>query len=128
MQVSSLMPAASEEVAASPTSTDILQKILDTAREAVLVVDADMRVARSNVPAAVAFGREGLDIEDRRLSEIIRDLDVHEAFRKAIVSQASADVRLELPTTNKRKFDVHVAPIELDGSAFAIGFFYETTQ
>ena len=92
------------------------------------MVDADMRIARSNVPAAVAFGRDGLDIDDRRLSEVIRDLDVHEAFRKAIVSQASADVRLELPTTNKRKFDVHVAPIELNGAAFAIGFFYETTQ
>ena len=27
-----------------------------------------------------------------------------------------------------RKFDVHVAPIELDGINFGIGFFYETTQ
>jgi|SRR5436190_3405267 len=128
MQVSPVIPAASPQVPGPATSTDILQKILDTAREAVIVVDADLRVARTNIPAAVAFGRDGLDIENRRLSEVVRDLDLHEAFRKALVSQASADVRLELPTKDKRKFDVHVAPIELDGTACAIGFFYETTQ
>lgn len=116
-------PAAATETL---TSRQVLQKILDTAREAVIVVDHDLRVARSNAAAAEAFGREGVD--GRRLSEIVRDLDIHEAFRKAIVSRASADVRLELPTKDKRKFDVHVAPIELDGGDFAIGFFYETTQ
>lgn len=114
---------------AGPRGTDqVLQKILDTTRECVLVVDADMRVAYCNVPAAVAFSRDNLDLESRRLSEVMRDLDVHEAFRRAIAAQMSGDVRLELPTTEKRKFDVHVAPIELDGARLAIGFFYETTQ
>jgi len=108
--------------------SNILQKILDTTRECVLVVDANMRIAHCNVPAAVAFSRDNLDLETRRLSEVIRDLDLHEAFRKAIISQISADVRLELPTGEKRKFDIHVAPIELDGEDLAIGFFYETTQ
>jgi two-component system phosphate regulon sensor histidine kinase PhoR len=110
------------------TSGLILQKILDTTRECVLVVDGDLRIANCNVPAAVAFGQEGLDLEGSRLSEVIRDLDLHEAFRKAIVSQVSADVRLEQNTRDRRKFDVHVAPIELDQTNFAIGFFYETTQ
>lgn len=106
----------------------ILQKILDTTRECVLLVDGDLRIANCNVPAAVAFGQEGLDIEGRRLSEVIRDLDLHEAFRKAILSSVSADVRLEQNMRGKRRFDVHVAPIELDGIDHAIGFFYETTQ
>ncbi len=106
----------------------ILQRILDTARECVLVVNRELRVAYCNVPAAVAFGRDGLDIENKRLSEVIRDLDLHEAFRNAVLSQVSGDVRLELPSAEKRKFDVHVAPIELDGESFGIGFFYETTQ
>ncbi len=94
----------------------------------MIVVDANMRIAYCNVPAAVAFSRDNLDLETRRLSEVIRDLDLHEAFRKAIISQVSADVRLELPTVEKRKFDVHVAPIELDKANLGIGFFYETTQ
>ena len=122
------MNAAGIELAETPTSNQILQKILDTTREGVIVVDASMRIAHCNVPAAVAFGRESLDLETRRLSEVIRDLDLHEAFRKALTSQVSCDVRLELPTAEKRKFDVHVAPIELDDATYAIGFFYETTQ
>jgi two-component system, OmpR family, phosphate regulon sensor histidine kinase PhoR len=113
---------------AVPTTDSILQKILDTTRECVLVVDSDLRIANCNVPAAVAFGQEGLDLEGRRLSEVIRDLDLHEAFRNAIVSQVAADVRLEQNTRDKRKFDVHVAPIELEQTNSAIGFFYETTQ
>jgi two-component system phosphate regulon sensor histidine kinase PhoR len=115
--------------AISLTGADqMLQKLLDTTRECVLVVDRDMRVSNCNVPAAVAFGREGIDIENKRLSEVIRDLDVHEAFRRAINGEISSDVRLELTRTDKRKFDVHVAPIDLNDEIHAIGFFYETTQ
>ena len=122
------MNAAVIESPVTQTSNNILQKILDTTREGVIVVDASMRIAHCNVPAAVAFARDGLELETKRLSEVIRDLDLHEAFRKAITSQISSDVRLELPTAEKRKFDVHIAPIELSGENFSIGFFYETTQ
>lgn len=120
--------AAGTEQAGSSSSDQILQKILDTTRECVLVVDRAMRIANCNVPAAVAFGRDGLDIENKRLSEVIRDLDLHEAFRRATDGQISGDVRLELNRRGNRKFDVHIAPIELDGTTLAIGFFYETTQ
>ena len=112
---------------ATVVSPNILQRILDTTRECVLVVDETLRVSNCNVPAAVAFGREGLDLEGGRLSEIVRDLDLHEAFQRALQEQTSSDVRLEL-INRQRKFDVHVAPIELDGERHGIGFFYETTQ
>lgn len=111
-----------------PASRQVLQKILDTAREGVIVVDASMRVVQCNVPAAVAFGRENIDIETRRLTEVIRDLDLHEAYRKAIENQITSDVRLELARPGNRKFEVHIAPIELDSACLGIGFFYETTQ
>src|SRR5580765_3826829 len=102
------MKSTGVELAGTPTSNQILQKILDTTRECVLVVDRDMRIVNCNVPAAVAFGRGGLDIEHKRLSEVIRDLDLHEAFRKAADAQISGDVRLELNRPGNRKFDVHV--------------------
>jgi two-component system phosphate regulon sensor histidine kinase PhoR len=128
MQVSvNTVPAAGDSPV-MPAKNHLLQKILDTAREGVVVIDSSMRIAHYNVPAAVAFGRDSLNLESRRLSEVIRDLDLHEAFRKAIIAQTSGDVRLELTNTGRRKFDVHIAPIELGGSNFAIGFFYETTQ
>lgn len=122
------MNAATAEEAETPPSIAILQKILDTTRECILVVDANMRIAHCNVPAAVAFGRDDLDIENRRLSEAIRDADLHDAFRRAITEEVSSDVRLELIRGETRGFDVHVAPIELGGERSGIGFFYETTQ
>lgn len=108
--------------------TVILQKILDTAREGVIVVNADMRISHCNVPAAVAFSRIGLDLENKRLSEVIRNLGLHEAVQNALNQSSSADVRLELTSGNKRNFDVHVAPIEIVNKKFGIVFFYETTQ
>jgi two-component system, OmpR family, phosphate regulon sensor histidine kinase PhoR len=128
MQLSDAKSTDGTEVAVSGASRPTLQKLLDTTRECVIVVDAGLRIAHSNVPAAVTFGRDTLEIDGRRLTEVIRDLDLHEAFRAAIGLQRSADVRLELPTAPIRRFDVHVAPVELDGSPFAVAYFYETTQ
>ena len=126
--MSVMKSAVSPELAKRSVSNQVLQTILDTMRECVIVVDGNLRIVHFNVPAAVTFSTDSLDLENRRLSEVIRDLDLHEAFRQAINLQVSADVRLELPTTQKRKFDVHVAPIDLNDDKFAIGFFYEITQ
>ncbi len=121
------MSSASATEPAETTSYNILQKILDTARECVLVVDTDLRVRHGNAAATAAFGR-GLGIENKRLSEIFRDLDLNEAFRQAVTKRISSDVRLELARAGERKFDVHIAPVELNREHMAIGFFYETTQ
>ncbi len=123
-----VLKAAAANRKSEDPSNQILQKILETTRECVLVVDSQMRIAYYNVPAAVAFGREIIDLDARRLSELIRDIDLHEAFRRALSTHVSGDVRLELHSFEKRNFDVHVAPIELNGENCAIGFFYETTQ
>lgn len=105
----------------------LLRKILDTTRECVLVIDADLRIAEFNTAASEVFGR-GHDLASRRLSEVLRDLDLHEAFRRAVVSNVQNEVRLELNTFERRLFDIHVAPLELDGEMHAIGFFYERTK
>lgn len=117
-----------ESAAAAVRSPDFLQKILDATRECVLIVDSDLRVSNWNAPAERAFSRPGMEIGGRRLTEVIRDLDLHSAYRKAISTDEASDVRLELIGAERRKFDVHVAPIELDGFRQAIGFFYDTTQ
>lgn len=111
-----------------PMPDTVLQKILDCTRECVIVVDSDLRISDCNVPAGVTFGRDGLEIERKRLSEVVRDLDLHEAFRRAIFHGVSGDVRLEFNRGVRRNFDVHVAPIDLPDGRSAIGFFYETTQ
>lgn len=113
------------ETANSPR---VLREILETTRESVLVVGEDTRIIASNLAAYDAFGRRNGALETKRLSEVIRDFTLHEAFQKALEKREFSDIKLEIPGIEKRKFDVHIAPIELDGKKNAIGFFYDITQ
>jgi two-component system phosphate regulon sensor histidine kinase PhoR len=106
----------------------ILQKILKTMRESIIVVGEDTRIIASNAAAYNSFGRKNGALETKRLSEVIRDLNLHEAFRKALEENAFSDVQLEIIGVENRKYDVRVAPIEIDEQQGAIGIFYDTTQ
>lgn len=109
-------------------SRPVLDKILETMRESVIVVGEDTRILSSNRAAYNAFGRRNGALENKRLSEVVRDLSLHEAFRKALEENESSDIELEIPSAENRKYDVHVAPIELDKTTGAIGVFYDITQ
>jgi two-component system phosphate regulon sensor histidine kinase PhoR len=109
-------------------SQRILHAILNSSREAMLIVDDSMRITAANVPAQEAFSRQIGSLEDRRLSEVIRDLDLHEGFQEAIGKNRPVDLRIEFPGIEKRTYDVHVAPIELENGRQAIGVFYDITQ
>lgn len=97
-------------------------------RESVIVVGKDTRILASNQAAYAAFGRRNGTLEDKRLSEVIRDLTLHEAFRKALEENKDSDIELEIPGAEKRKYDVHIAPIEFEKTTGAIGIFYDITQ
>ncbi|MDQ3087156.1 MAG: ATP-binding protein [Acidobacteriota bacterium] len=118
---------ASKELDEKP-SRPILGKILETLREGVLVVGQDTRILASNAAAYNAFARRNGALEEKRLSEVIRDLSLHEAFRQALQNDKSSDIELEIPGIEKRKYDVHIAPIQLDNTNSAIGFFHDITQ
>ena len=109
------------------TSRPILSEILETMRERAIVVGRDTRIVASNKAAYKAFARENGALEGRRLSEVIRDLHLHEAFRKALGEGESSDIELEIPL-EKLKYDVHIAPIEIDKLKCVIGIFYDVTQ
>ncbi|MGH9819935.1 MAG: sensor histidine kinase [Pyrinomonadaceae bacterium] len=122
-------PAAMElPELATPSAAELLQRVIDASRECVLVVGSDTRISTSNSAAIEAFGRGQSSLDGRRLSEISRDLGLHQAFQAALTDGASSDLRLEIVSGEGRKFDVHVSPIELDGNRAAIGFFHDTTQ
>jgi two-component system phosphate regulon sensor histidine kinase PhoR len=106
----------------------VLREIIDTTRECVLVLADDNRIAASNAAAAEAFARQTGPLENRRLSEIIRDPKLHEAFGNALIYRKTSDIKFETSVPNARKYDVHIAPIRLDGRDCAIGFFYDITQ
>lgn len=109
----------------SPAS---LNKILEAMRESVIIVGADTRVFASNRAAYRTLGRKNGALENKRLSEIVRDLHVHEAFRRALEAGESSDIELEIPSLENRKYDVHVAPLEIEAQSGAIGVFYDITK
>ncbi|MGI8788613.1 MAG: sensor histidine kinase [Pyrinomonadaceae bacterium] len=110
------------------SSRPVLSEILKTMRESVIVVGKDTRIVASNRAAYDTFARNNGTLEEKRLSEVVRDLTLHEAFRKALEDDESSDIELEIPGLEKRKFDVHVAPIQIDKTRSAIGIFYDITQ
>ncbi|MEJ7849339.1 MAG: ATP-binding protein [Pyrinomonadaceae bacterium] len=110
------------------TSGNILQGFLDAMRESVLIVDSSMRITASNSSAHSAFARHNGPLENRRLSEVIRDANLHSAFRLAIERGEPSDIKLEFPGNEKRSFDIRVTPIDLKDSRSAVGVFYDVTQ
>ncbi|HVF29737.1 MAG TPA: ATP-binding protein [Pyrinomonadaceae bacterium] len=110
------------------TSQNILRDVLNASRECILVVDPSMRISIANRVAMEVFGNRYTQLEARRLSEIVRDPALHEAFRTAVADDHSTDLKIELIAAERRSFDVHVGPILLDGVSNAIGAFYEITK
>lgn len=115
--------------ASGPDQTRIvLQRILETMREGVIIVSGDTRIVVSNGPAYDAFGRKNGPLESKRLTEVIRDLGVHDAFRRALDRLDSSEVEFEIVGAENRKFKVRIAPVELESERGAIGIFYDVTN
>lgn len=109
-------------------SRQILFDILKTMREGVIIIGEDTRIIASNQTAHDAFAKKNGNLENKRLSEVIRDLSVHEAFRRALELEASTEVKFDFLFNEKRTFSVRVTPVTLDNTKHAIGIFYELTQ
>lgn len=97
-------------------------------REGVVVVDPTLRVIAANAPAELSFARNGTPLVNRRLSEVIREFRLHDAFQRSITSGESSDIKIDFTVAERRSYDVHVAPIEHENARHAIGFFYDITQ
>jgi two-component system, OmpR family, phosphate regulon sensor histidine kinase PhoR len=122
------LSAIERTISSSDVAHDVLRGILNASRESVLVVDSSMRITASNDPANEAFGRQMETFHERRLSEIIRNVSLHEGFQHTLNNNEPTDLRIDFNGIEKRAYDVHIAPIELDGDRHAIGVFYDITQ
>src|SRR5215468_8142256 len=87
------------------STSNVLREILDSTRECVLVVGLDMRIAAANQPSVSVFSRHTDTIEGRRLSEVIRDAALHDAFRWTLEQRKSSDLQIEFSSGTTRKFD-----------------------
>ena len=116
------------KLTSSDISQNVLSGILNASREGILVVDSSMRITAANDPAIEAFARQKEPLHERRLTEIVRDVSLHEAFQQTINHDTPVDIRFDFNGIEKRTYDVHIAPIELEGARHAIGVFYDITQ
>jgi len=106
----------------------LLEAMLNASRESVLLVDAATRIVASNEAAREAFDRGGSGLEHRRLTEIIRDADLHYAIRNALDRGEITELQFELVSSDSRNYDVHVSPLTLAGERHAISVFYDITR
>lgn len=113
----------------SPSSSrEVLERLLEANRESVVVVDAARRIVAANRAAEAAFGRPGFPMRSRRLAEVIRDLQLHEAFGRALDANSSSEVKMDFIGAGRRSYDIHVSPIDLGGVPHAIGVFHDITH
>lgn len=115
-------------IAAKPAEESLLEAVLNSSRESILIVDSSTRVIAANTAAHRSFSRAGSTIENRRLTEIIRDSELHAAFRNTLDRGDSTDLEFELVGSDVRNFDVHISPISLGGENRAIAVFYDVSR
>lgn len=118
------------------SSRILLEEMISSMREGVIVVEKDFRIFASNPAARCIFGKENGDssavIESRRLDEVIQQKNIHEAFRKALQKGERTETKLEILVRNdNRVYDLRVGPLsfaEKKEQKSAIGIFYDITR
>ena len=110
------------------TPQRVLYNILDATPEGVLIVGPDMRIITGNDAARASFAGIYGRLENLLVDTIIPNTEVIDAFRRAFDENEISDIHLEYSSRATRRYDVHIAPLELDHGRAAIGFFYDVTQ
>jgi two-component system phosphate regulon sensor histidine kinase PhoR len=101
--------------------TSELSEIIEIMREAVIIINAETQIISSNKLAYDAFARGNSALETKRLTEVFRDLSIHESFRKAIENKQSTELKFEF---SKRFYEVKISPFQNK----AIGIFNDITR
>jgi two-component system phosphate regulon sensor histidine kinase PhoR len=121
--------ATGEPLAFSPVA--LLEATLNSMRESVVVVGPDSRIVASNAAAQALFDTGGAPLDSRRLIDITRQPAIHQAFREALESGERAEVTVETRSTDRRVFELRVAPLRIERSdrgRGAIGVFFDITR
>jgi two-component system phosphate regulon sensor histidine kinase PhoR len=128
--------AASAEII---PARELVETMMNSMREGMLVVDGDLRVAASNAAARDIFGfKEGGAAGGRerpRLDELTRNPAVLSAYLDAIERGERVEVTVEMTDAERRIFDLRVAPLQGSDEAAqkgstrgAVGVFFDITR
>jgi two-component system phosphate regulon sensor histidine kinase PhoR len=108
----------------------LLEGMISSMREGVIVVEPDWRIFASNRAARELL--RAVDMEEQGLGDIIADDVVHEAFRKALELGERTETKIDIRARREtRVYDLRVAPlsfVEDKEKKLAIGIFYDITR
>ncbi|HEX8636114.1 MAG TPA: ATP-binding protein [Pyrinomonadaceae bacterium] len=124
--------------AASIPAGELVETMMDSMREGMLVLDGDLRVLASNAAARVIFGFDGggdsAAHRRPRLGDLTRNPAVLAAYLDAIERRERVEVKVEMTDAERRVFDLRVAPLQggdagAQGRARgAVGVFFDITR
>jgi two-component system, OmpR family, phosphate regulon sensor histidine kinase PhoR len=113
------------------SSRELLQEMISSIREGVVVIEKDGRIFASNPAARTLFGGGG-GIESRLLKEVVTDEAVHDALQNALAKGESTQTKIEISVRNDhRVYDLRAAPLsfaEKKEQTLAMGIFYDITR
>ncbi|HEX8180991.1 MAG TPA: ATP-binding protein [Pyrinomonadaceae bacterium] len=121
-------------LSAALPADELLEAMLHSMREGLLVLDADMRVLLANRAAGDIFGANpAVALQARRLTELTRNPAVLHAFSAALLRGERVEAKFETTQGDRRAFDLRVAPFEPNGASGssvrgAIGVFFDITR
>lgn len=118
---------AKPEMTTEPERAGIAE-LLDSLREGIVIVSEDLRIHMANESARTAFSRRSEPLAGRRITEVIRDFALHDAFDRALLQNSTSTIRVELINLDRKIYEVRIAPFEMDDARRAIGVFYDITQ
>ena len=117
-------------VAEKPRLVDnVLKVTFDEIREAVVVVDSQLRVVAANPAARRLFTSLG-ENDTPRLTEITRETAIYEAFTDATNGQERNGVKIEFYRDGPKTFDLRVVPLPStrDAGTGAVGILFDVTK
>jgi two-component system phosphate regulon sensor histidine kinase PhoR len=122
-----------EALAAAERNGNLLESILASIDEGLVITDRAGRVLLTNDAARSLFGLGGASPE--RLTELSRDPQIHQAFAAVLATGDRAESRVELQTDQagrkqRRILRLHAAPLRLGGDQAdgVVGAFIDITQ
>ncbi|MBX7219196.1 MAG: PAS domain-containing protein [Blastocatellia bacterium] len=113
-------------------SESLLQAVLGSLREGILVLDTDTQVVLYNQAAADIFKiRSGGARRLLRLVDVTRHKIIHQGFRKVLDEGTSFNSEIELVNGQERNYSFRATPLRFsheEGVAGVIGVFFDVTQ
>jgi PAS domain S-box-containing protein len=105
----------------------LLNALINSSRECILLIDHNTIIVAANAAAQATFGREVAEIEQSRLTELIRDPELHVSIVKALDDGEASEIQLEIIGGETRNYDVYVSATTIGIEPHAIAVFYDIT-